>query len=101
MASRPLRTFTVLPHLPGGLGLLAGDHLKSASDLGLPLIGIGLMYREGYFRQYLNVDGWQQERYPENDFYNLPLIAETKPDGSPLTVSVPMPGREVWCRVWP
>ena len=59
--------------------MLAGDHLKAASDLGLPLVGVGLMYREGYFRQYLNVDGWQQERYPENDFFNLPLIPETKP----------------------
>ena len=58
------------------------------------------MYREGYFRQYLNVDGWQQERYPENDFFNLPLIAETKPDGSPLLIGVPLPGREVSMRVW-
>src|SRR3954452_6306636 len=68
-----------VPVYSGGLGLLAGDHLKSASDLGIPLIGIGLMYRECYLRQYLNVDGWQQERYPENDFYNLPLIIENKP----------------------
>jgi starch phosphorylase len=58
------------------------------------------MYREGYFRQYLNVDGWQQERYPENDFFNLPLIPETRPDGSPLIVGVPFPGREVFLRVW-
>jgi len=89
-----------IPIYSGGLGLLAGDHLKAASDLGIPLTGVGLMYREGYFRQYLNVDGWQQERYPENDFFNLPLIPETKPDGSPLLVSVPFPGREVWARVW-
>lgn len=89
-----------VPIYSGGLGLLAGDHLKSASDLGLPLVGVGLMYREGYFRQYLNVDGWQQERYPENDFFNLPLIAMTKPDGSPLLVSVPLPGRELWIKVW-
>jgi starch phosphorylase len=89
-----------VPIYSGGLGLLAGDHLKSASDLGLPLVGVGLMYREGYFRQYLNVDGWQQELYPENDFFNLPLIAETKPDGSPLLVSIPLPGRELWMRVW-
>ncbi len=72
-----------VPIYSGGLGLLAGDHLKSASDLGIPLVGVGLMYREGYFRQYLNVDGWQQERYPENDFFNLPLIPETNPDGTP------------------
>ncbi len=89
-----------VPIYSGGLGLLAGDHLKSASDLGLPLVGVGLMYREGYFRQYLNVDGWQQERYPENDFFNLPLISETNPDGSPLLVSVPLPGRDVSIRVW-
>src|SRR5437899_279841 len=89
-----------IPIYSGGLGLLAGDHLKAASDLGIPLSGVGLMYREGYFRQYLNVDGWQQERYPENDFFNLPLIPETKPDGSALLISVPFPGREVWARIW-
>src|SRR5438876_754820 len=89
-----------VPVYSGGLGLLAGDHLKAASDLGLPLTGVGLMYREGYFRQYLNVDGWQQERYPENDFFNLPLILETNEDGSPVLVSVPFPGREVWLRIW-
>ena len=58
------------------------------------------MYREGYFRQYLNADGWQQELYPENDFFNLPLILENKPDGSPLLVNVPFPGRDVWLRIW-
>jgi starch phosphorylase len=89
-----------IPVYSGGLGLLAGDHLKAASDLGLPLVGVGLMYREGYFRQYLNVDGWQQESYPENDFFNLPLIQDTRSDGAPLLVSVPFPGREVWARVW-
>jgi starch phosphorylase len=89
-----------VPVYSGGLGVLAGDHLKAASDLGIPLVGVGLMYREGYFRQYLNVDGWQQERYPENDFFNLPLIPETQPDGSPLLVSVPVANREVWARIW-
>ncbi|MFL5244204.1 MAG: alpha-glucan family phosphorylase [Gemmataceae bacterium] len=89
-----------IPVYSGGLGVLAGDHLKAASDLGLPLVGVGLMYREGYFRQYLNVDGWQQERYPENDFFNLPLIPETKQDGSPLTIKVPFPGRDVHARIW-
>lgn len=89
-----------IPVYSGGLGLLAGDHLKAASDLGIPLVGVGLMYREGYFRQYLNVDGWQQERYPENDFFNLPLILETKEDGAPLLVATQLPGREVWARVW-
>lgn len=89
-----------VPVYSGGLGVLSGDHLKSASDLGLPLVGVGLMYREGYFRQYLTVDGWQQERYPENDFFNLPLIAEHTPTGEPLTVRVPMANREVVARVW-
>ena len=59
------------------------------------------MYREGYFRQYLNVDGWQQERYPENDFFNLPLIPETNQDGAPLLIRVPFPGpRRVGARIW-
>ena len=53
--------------------MLAGDHLKSASDLGVPLVGVGLLYQQGYFRQYLTADGWQQEPYPDNDFYNLPV----------------------------
>ncbi len=89
-----------IPIYSGGLGLLAGDHLKSASDLGLPLVGVSLMYRQGYFRQYLNLDGWQQELYPENDFYNLPLISEHDRQGVPLMVSVPFPGREIMARVW-
>jgi starch phosphorylase len=89
-----------IPIYSGGLGVLAGDHLKAASDLGVPLAGVGLMYREGYFRQYLNIDGWQQERYPENDFFNLPLIPETRPDGSPVLVGVPFPGRELQLRIW-
>jgi len=89
-----------IPVYSGGLGVLAGDHLKSASDLGLPLVGVGLMYRLGYFRQYLNVEGWQQERYHENDFFNLPLIPENGPDGKPLLVSVVYPGREVHARIW-
>jgi starch phosphorylase len=89
-----------VPVYSGGLGVLAGDHLKSASDLGLPLVGVGLMYRLGYFRQYLNQDGWQQERYPENDFFNLPLVAELGPDQKPLIVRVPLPNRDVVVRVW-
>src|SRR4051812_30633313 len=89
-----------VPVYSGGLGVLAGDHLKSASDLGLPLTGVSLMYREGYFRQYLNVDGWQQERYPENDFFTLPLIAESDATGAPVLVSAPLPGRDVQLRVW-
>ncbi len=89
-----------LPIYSGGLGVLAGDHLKSASDLGLPLVAVGLLYQEGYFAQYLNADGWQQERYPINDFYNMPLEPERNPDGSELRISVDYPGRKVYARVW-
>jgi len=84
----------------GGLGILAGDHLKSASDLGLPLVGVGLLYQQGYFRQYLNPDGWQQELYPDNDFYNLPLTLERQLSGAPLTVEVEYPGRSIRAQVW-
>jgi starch phosphorylase len=93
-------THESVPVYSGGLGILAGDHLKSASDLGIPLVGVSLMYREGYFRQYLNIDGWQQERYPENDFFTLPLVPELKPDGTPVLVSVQLPGREVKLKIW-
>jgi len=89
-----------LPIYSGGLGVLAGDHLKSASDLGLPLVGVGLLYQQGYFAQYLNADGWQQERYPINDFYNMPLHLERNPDGSELQIAVDYPGRKVYARVW-
>lgn len=89
-----------LPIYSGGLGVLAGDHLKSASDLGLPLVAVGLLYQEGYFAQYLNADGWQQERYPANDFYNMPLHLERNPDGSELRIEVDYPGRTVYARIW-
>jgi starch phosphorylase len=89
-----------MPIYSGGLGLLAGDHLRSASDLGVPLVGVGLLYQQGYFRQYLNADGWQQERYPENDFYTLPLHLERNPDGNAVTISVEYPGRNVRAQVW-
>ncbi len=84
----------------GGLGILAGDHLKSASALGIPLVAVGLIYRRGYFRQYLNADGWQQEQYPEADYYNLPLTLERRPDGSPVTIEVEFPGRKVQAQIW-
>ncbi|MEO1440040.1 MAG: alpha-glucan family phosphorylase [Chloroflexota bacterium] len=84
----------------GGLGILSGDHLKSASDLDIPLVGVGLLYQEGYFRQYLNADGFQQESYPINDFAHLPLQLQMNKDGSEMRVSVPMPGRELHARVW-
>jgi starch phosphorylase len=84
----------------GGLGILAGDHLKSASDLGVPLVAVGLLYQQGYFRQYLNEAGWQQEAYEDNDFHNLPLRLEQRADGSPLTIAVSLPGRQVMAQIW-
>jgi len=88
-----------LPIYSGGLGILAGDHLKSASDLGLPMAAVGLMYQEGYFRQYLNADGWQQEYYTRNDFYNLPLTPEKGADGRWLKVELDFPGRKIYARI--
>jgi starch phosphorylase len=84
----------------GGLGVLAGDHLKSASDLGIPLVGVGLLYQQGYFKQYLNPAGWQQETYEDNDFCNLPLTLELGPDGRPVTFEVRYDGRVVTVRIW-
>nr|HPO09946.1 alpha-glucan family phosphorylase [bacterium] len=110
--SCPIKTFRIayfsaefgltdsLPIYSGGLGILAGDHLKSASDLGIPLVGVGLLYRLGYFRQYLSVDGWQQELYPENDFYNMPVELERDDKGNPLRISVEYPQGEVKAQVW-
>ncbi len=89
-----------LPNYSGGLGVLSGDHMKSASDLGLPMVGVGLLYRQGYFRQYLNADGWQQETYPENDFYNLPLERVLGADGAPVIVKVDYPEATVTAQVW-
>jgi len=89
-----------LPIYSGGLGILAGDHLKSASDLGLPLVGVGLLYRQGYFRQYLNLEGWQQEIYPENNFYNLPLHLEKDASGKPLLLELDLPGRSIKVQIW-
>jgi starch phosphorylase len=91
----------VLPNYSGGLGILAGDHLKSASDLGLPLIGVGLLYRSGYFRQSLTADGWQSEHYPAVDPQGLPLRQFTERDGAPVLIHVAMPdGRVLRARVW-
>ena len=84
----------------GGMGVLSGDHLKSASDLGMPLVGVGLLYQQGYLRQRLNNDGWQQELLRDNDFYNLPITLERRPDGQPVTIQVEYPGRLVTAQVW-
>lgn len=91
----------VLPNYSGGLGILAGDHLKSASDLGLPLIAVGLYYRSGYFRQSLTADGWQHENYPSLDPQGLPLRLLTDAAGAPVLVELAMPDAKVLrARVW-
>jgi len=92
---------SVLPQYSGGLGILAGDHLKSASDLGVPLVGVGLFYRHGYFRQSLSREGWQQETYPVNDPDGLPLTLLCDDDGSVPHVTIDLPGgRTLVARVW-
>jgi len=82
----------VLPQYSGGLGILAGDHLKAASDLGVPITGVGLFYKSGYFRQRLNAEGWQQESYPVLDPDDLPLSMVREDDGSPVVIELAMPG---------
>ncbi|MFH1196546.1 MAG: alpha-glucan family phosphorylase [bacterium] len=84
----------------GGLGVLSGDHLKSASDLGLPLVAVGLCYKEGYFQQYLSVDGWQQEKYALTDFYNQPMKLVTTDEKEVLKLKLQFPGREVTFQIW-
>ncbi|NED97395.1 glycosyltransferase family 1 protein [Phytoactinopolyspora alkaliphila] len=91
----------VLPQYSGGLGILAGDHLKAASDLGVPIIGVGLLYRHGYFVQSLSREGWQQERYPVVDPDNLPLTLLREGDGTPARVTVMLPeGRTLAAAIW-
>src|SRR5579863_3454638 len=90
-----------LPQYSGGLGILAGDHLKSASDLGVPLIGVGLLYRHGYFTQSLSADGWQAERYPGDDPNGQPLELLRAATGTPVHVAVALPaGRQLAAQVW-
>jgi starch phosphorylase len=88
-----------IPIYSGGMGVLAGDYLKSASDLGVPLVAVGLAYQQGYFRQYLNANGWQGELYPENDFSRMPMQLEVR-DGVPLTVELPYPDRRASAQIW-
>src|ERR1039457_3765579 len=84
----------------GGLGILAGDYLKSASDLGVPLVAVGLLYQQGYFRQYLSQSGWQQEAYEDNDFHNLPLSVALSGAGTPVVVQVRYGDRPVFAQIW-
>lgn len=90
-----------LPQYSGGLGILAGDHLKAASDLGVPLIGVGLLYRHGYFRQALSREGWQQEQYPVLDPNSLPVTVLREADGGPAVVTLRLTGgRTLTARIW-
>jgi starch phosphorylase len=89
-----------LPIYSGGLGILSGDHMKTSSDMGLPLVGIGLLYRQGYFKQVLNADGFQQETYPENDWYNMPVERKFGKDGNPIKISVDLAGRQAIAQIW-
>ncbi len=84
----------------GGLGVLAGDHCKAASDLGVPLVGVGLLYRSGYFRQTVDADGFQQHTYPDYDFARLPVLPVQASGGGVLTVPIDLPGRVVHAQVW-
>jgi starch phosphorylase len=89
-----------LPVYAGGLGVLSGDHLKEASDLGLPLVGIGFIYKQGYFSQHITEDGWQQTNNLLIKFDETPIMPMLDETGSPLMISIMLPGREVWARIW-
>ncbi len=84
----------------GGLGILSGDHLKATSDAEIPLVGVGLLYQKGYFRQSLNPDGWQQERNPVNDFYTLPVQPVRKEDGSEVVFPINLPTGPLYLKLW-
>ncbi|MEA2578838.1 MAG: hypothetical protein QOD78_2426, partial [Chloroflexota bacterium] len=84
----------------GGLGVLAGDHMKSASDMALPFLGVGLLYRKGYFRQSIDADGHQEHNYPDYDLSRLPISRVQDENGLPLTVQVELPGRDLVVAVW-
>ena len=89
-----------LPLYAGGLGILAGDYCKEASDLGLPMIGVGFMYPQGYFRQRISVDGWQEEVYDQLDFDESPIIPVLNAQGEPMKVAVPLDNRAVQVALW-
>ncbi|MDD3886255.1 MAG: alpha-glucan family phosphorylase [Victivallaceae bacterium] len=89
-----------IPIFSGGLGVLAGDHLKAASDLKLPLVAVGLLYRQGYFRQVLDRNGWQTEHYPVSEIHNLPVSRAHNPQGEEVTISIRLGDRELFAAVW-
>ncbi len=89
-----------LPLYSGGLGMLSGDHLKSASELGVPLVGLGLLYQKGYFRQHLNLEGYQKESYVENDFSTMPMRIVRDEQGKPRIVHIALAGRDLALQIW-
>ena len=89
-----------LPIYSGGLGNVAGDQLKAASDLGVPVVGVGLLYQQGYFRQVIDKDGAQQALYPYNDPGQLPITPLRQPNGEWLRLEIALPGYSVWLRAW-
>ncbi|PLZ61261.1 alpha-glucan phosphorylase, partial [Fischerella thermalis WC344] len=89
-----------LPIYSGGLGILAGDHLKSSSDLGVPMVGVGLLYRQGYFRQRLNRSGWQEDYYVDNPFHRMPIELIKNEQGQPLTIEIQIRQRRVKVQIW-
>ncbi len=107
LGSKPVAYFSLefglhesVPIYSGGLGILAGDHIKSASGLGVPMVGIGLFYSHGYFKQHLNRDGWQEEEYVETNVDELPMKAARGPNGQPVTVSIDTRSGQILARVW-
>jgi starch phosphorylase len=89
-----------LPLFSGGLGVLSGDHLKAVSDMDMPLTGVGLLYRRGFFHQFLDQSGWQQEEYPKIDIYNLPVERAKDPLGNEVQISITGPEDEIKAVVW-
>ncbi len=106
-AARPIAYFSAefalhqsLPIYAGGLGVLAGDHCKEASDLGVPLIGVGFMYPQGYFHQHISAEGWQEESYERLNWADAPIEPALTPDGKPCITAVPLGDRSVLVAVW-
>ena len=89
-----------LPMYAGGLGILAADHLKEASDLGIPIVGVGFLYSKGFFSQHISEDGWQENRPTQVDYDDLPIIPLSSEDGKPLSISIELPGRIVQAQLW-
>jgi len=105
--NRPIAYFSTefglhetLPIYAGGLGVLSGDHLKGASDLGIPIVAVSFLYTHGYFTQHITEDGWQEPRYMRLGYEDLPVLPILTETGEPVTISVELPGREVIARLW-